>query len=68
MEYNEWLEHGVENGWLSIPVCYFHDILPLTEEEETEIEESGETCLPVSRFYEDKIGGNNGTENYTANK
>ena len=56
MDFFEWRDYGVEQGWMSHPVCYFHNTLPLTEEEEMEIDEAGETCLPVSRFYEDKIG------------
>lgn len=57
MEFREWLDYGVDKGWLSEPTCYFHDTLPLSEEEEMEIDEDGETCLSVSRFYEENIGG-----------
>jgi len=49
---NEWLSHGYEMGWISKPVCYWHDMIPLSEEEEAVLEEEDELCALVVRFYE----------------
>ena len=48
----EWLNHGYEMGWISKPVCYWHDMIPLSKEEEAVLEEEDELCALVVRFYE----------------
>jgi hypothetical protein len=46
---------GINKGWISEPSCYFHDGFDITEEEDKEMEEYGETCISVSRYYEDRL-------------
>jgi hypothetical protein len=47
----EWLQVGVDNGWISEPFCNTHDGDPyMTEEEEKEWEEGGDPCLPVVKL------------------
>lgn len=49
---DNWLSYGYEMGWISQPVCYWHDMVPLSEEEEAILEEDDELCALVMRFYE----------------
>lgn len=55
MTFDEWLSIGERNGWTSDPKCYFHDSLPLTEEEDDEIGEGGDPCIHVLRLYPDPL-------------
>ena len=55
MDYFEWRDLGIFNGWISEPFCDTHDAGYLTEEEEKEWEEGGDPCMPVFRIWEDKI-------------
>jgi len=48
MDYDEWLDYGVENGWIGPAVCCTHDGLPLTLEEEEAFEDS-DPCIFVHR-------------------
>ena len=51
MDYNEWVRIGIEAGWCGPAVCFTHDGLPVSLEEETLWEE--EPCIHVIRLYED---------------
>jgi len=53
LSFEEWLELGFNNGWVGPQVCITHDGLPMTEEEEQEMDE-GDPCIHVVRLYEDK--------------
>lgn len=53
MTFDEWLEYGFNNGWVGPDVCITHDGLPMTEEEEQEMDE-GDPCVHVVRLYADK--------------
>jgi hypothetical protein len=47
----EWLQIGIDKGWISEPFCYTHDGDPyMTEEEEKEWEEGGDPCSPVLKI------------------
>jgi hypothetical protein len=46
-----WLEVGVRQGWATAPVCYTHDGLPMTSEEEQELYE-GDPCIHIIRLCE----------------
>ena len=47
----EWIDHGIQQGWITEPFCYTHDGDPyMTEEEEAEWEEGGDPCSPVTKF------------------
>lgn len=52
IDFDEWLGVGRENGWVSLPVCSTHDIVPLTELEASEFDEGGDPCVHVLRLYE----------------
>ena len=51
MEFSEWIKIGIQNEWCGPPVCYTHDGLPLSIEEETELYES-DPCIHIVRMYE----------------
>lgn len=51
MTLNEWLKIGVELGYVGPPVCYMHDGLPTSEEEDEDWELS-DPCLHILRLYE----------------
>ena len=47
----EWLQIGIDKGWITEPFCYTHDGDPyMTEEEEKEWEEGGDPCSPVLKI------------------
>jgi hypothetical protein len=48
---HEWIQQGIDKGWISEPFCYTHDGDPyMTEEEEKEWEEGGDPCSPVIKL------------------
>lgn len=52
MDYQEWLAEGQRNGWIGPSVCYTHDGIPMSADEEDEFEE-GDPCLFMLRVYND---------------
>lgn len=50
MTFDFWMEIGLRNGFIGPPVCYTHDGLPMSEEEEEELGE-GDPCIHVIRPY-----------------
>lgn len=55
LTYNQWIAIGIDNGWCGPAVCYTHDGVPLTvdEEEDIESEEEELPCIHIVRLYED---------------
>lgn len=53
INFDEWLQLGVDNEWVSSPFCMTHDGDPyMTEEEEKEWEEGGDPRCHVVKFLE----------------
>jgi hypothetical protein len=52
LDFQEWIEHGVANGWISEPVCYHHDMLPVTDIEAEQLDEGDDPCLNVIRVWD----------------
>ncbi len=52
LDFRSWLDTGIGNGWIEEPVCYHHDALPSTPEEEAEIDEGGDPCMLVIRLWD----------------
>lgn len=51
LEFAEWLQKGVDEGWISDPFCNTHEGDPyMTEEEEQEWEDGGDPCLFVLKL------------------
>ena len=34
LDYDEWMTYGIKKGWCGPPVCYTHDGLPMSEQED----------------------------------
>ena len=52
MDFEAWLRIGYENGWCGAPVCYIHDGLPTTAQEDEEWYTDSEPCMHIIRLYE----------------
>jgi len=52
--FEEWLKVGFDKGWCGPPVCYTHDGMPTTLEEDHEFEDGNDVCMHVLRLYEDQ--------------
>lgn len=53
MNFQEWLELGIKNNWCGPAVCYTHDGMPVSKEEDEEFERGEDPCMHVLRLYED---------------
>lgn len=53
MDFNDWLAIGMENNWCGPAICYTHDGLPTTVDEDEEFEE-GDPCIHIIRLYDDQ--------------
>jgi len=62
--FEEWLKVGFDEGWCGPPVCYTHDGLPTSEEEDAEFEEH-DPCIHIIRLYEDQDVKNAVEENHS---
>ena len=52
LTYDEWMAFGIEKGWCGPPVCYTHDGLPMSEQEDVEFGEGQDPCIHIVRMYE----------------
>lgn len=52
--FDEWLKAGLSAGWCGPAVCYTHDGLPMSHDEEEQFEET-EPCIHVIRLYANDI-------------
>jgi hypothetical protein len=48
-----WITTGIDNGWISRPVCSTHDGVPTTHDEDVEWEEGGDPCIYAVRLFAD---------------
>jgi hypothetical protein len=48
----QWIAYGIKNGWCGPPVCYTHDGLPTSSDEDEEFEEH-DPCITIIRMYDD---------------
>ena len=53
VSFEDWLEIGYSNGWIGAPICYSHDGLPTTEEEDNQWVDGEDPCIHIIRLYED---------------
>jgi hypothetical protein len=51
-DYDTWIRQGMAHGWCGPSVCFTHDGVPSTLDEDLEYVE-GEPCLHIIRLYED---------------
>lgn len=53
INFDDWLQQGLSNGFCGPAICYPHDGLPLTELEDEQFGEGGDPCIHILRLYED---------------
>jgi len=51
LDYDEWMTYGIKKGWCGPPVCYTHDGLPMSEQEDVEFGE-GQVKIPAFILFE----------------
>lgn len=51
-DFFEWLQQGYRAGWCGPAVCYMHDGLPTSDEENEVLDEGLDPCLHLIRLYE----------------
>ena len=52
--FDEWIKVRIENNWCGAPVCYTHDGLPTTIDEDNMFDEGDDPCMHIVRLYEDQ--------------
>lgn len=51
ISFDDWLKLGYENGWCGPVVCYTHDGIPTSHEEDIEFDDS-DPCIHIIRMYD----------------
>ena len=51
MNQDEWLQYGLERGYIGPIVCVTHDGCPTTAEEDTDFDDGLDPCIPMVRYY-----------------
>lgn len=54
MQYQEWLEIGRKQKFISPAVCSTHDGIPMSDEEISLFDDGDDPCIHVLRLYEDE--------------
>jgi hypothetical protein len=54
IEFNDWIRIGLEKGWCGPPVCYTHDALPTSQEEDDAWSEGDDPCMHIIRLDENE--------------
>jgi hypothetical protein len=55
MNQEEWLKYGWEQGFCGPPLCFTHDGIPTTVDEDDELDEGHDPCLHCVRLYDDRV-------------
>jgi hypothetical protein len=51
IDFDHWMEIGLQRGFVGPPVCSTHDGIPMTRSEEEEFEQGFDPCIHVIRPY-----------------
>ena len=51
--FSAWLAYGMQNGWISEPLCLSHGEMPVRMYEELEIDMGFDPCIYVVRMWVD---------------
>ena len=54
MDQEEWLKYGWEQGFCGPPLCFTHDGIPTTPDEDHELDEGYDPCIHCVRLYDDR--------------
>jgi hypothetical protein len=52
ISFDAWMELGLQRGFVGPPICYTHDGLPTTPEEDEMFNSGDEPCIHIIRPYE----------------
>lgn len=66
--FDEWLRYGYNKGWCGPDVCYSHDGLPSSVEEDADWDDGGDPCVHIIRLYEDLTVKASVEENHSPSK
>ena len=53
MDLAEWLDYGMGEGWCGPAVCYIHDGVPTSHEEDETFDDGADPCIHIIRLYDD---------------
>lgn len=53
MTFDQWIAHGITQGWCGPPVCDTHDGTPTTAGEDNQYDNGEDPCIHVIRLYQD---------------
>lgn len=48
------MELGIMRGFVTAPICYTHDGLPTTANEDEEWDDGGDPCIHILRLFRDE--------------
>ena len=51
----DWMQQGIVNGWCGAPVCVTHDGLPTTKQEDIDTDDGDDLCIMITRIYDGDI-------------
>lgn len=51
LKFYEWLNRGIDAGWIAPPTCWTHDSPEITKQEEAEMDEGFDPCIPIIRLW-----------------
>lgn len=54
VEFEEWMRYGISKGWCGAPVCYTHDGMPMSLDEDDQFGDGGDPCIHIVRMYENE--------------
>lgn len=51
MTFEEWHQIGITNNWCGPTICYTHDGLPTTADEDQQFDDGDDPCMHILRLY-----------------
>lgn len=64
IDFDTWMELGLRRGFVGPPICYTHDGVPTTAQEDTLMGEGEDPCIHVIRPYRSEEERNNVEANH----
>jgi hypothetical protein len=53
MDFDTWMEIGIMRGFVGAPICYTHDGLPMSADEDEAFDQGDDPCMHILRLYMD---------------
>lgn len=54
IDFYDWLQQGVQKGWVSVPYCETHEGAPMTDYEMEQWDEGHDPCIFSIRIWHDQ--------------